>query len=455
MNRILSVGLACVISAFFISETASAQRNCGNPVFLERMKLEYPVLYQQKQAEKAKSIADAVNALKIEGAKKTTAQYPIPVVFHFILTNDEYSYMGEDTGIIRRVKSQLKHLNLDFSGSNTDKNIIPAAFLPFFGNANIQFGLAKGTNAHTISDGIELKILAAPSVYDVYHDCYTAKENTAVGLPSWDATKYLNIWVVNITSGSSGTVLGITSPPSNLGYNAGTSSNPHIVTSADFGIVLNYGAIGVRENPQQKFISNIDKGRTLTHEMGHYFELSHTWGDDNGLCPNTGGYDDGIADTPPEADAAYGNPTYPLLDACTPTGSGVMFMNYMDYVNDAAMQLFTKDQVARMQAFIQPGYESYSLTQNPGLTLGVNSTLAESTFSVAPNPATNTLRLSLESSNHFLSADVVNMLGQSIAHVSANGSNSFDIAVGNAARGIYLLKCQFAEGTLTRKIVLQ
>ncbi|MEO6831126.1 MAG: zinc-dependent metalloprotease [Chitinophagaceae bacterium] len=455
MKRILFTVIACALFSVFIIENATAQRNCGNPIFLENMKRDYPALYQQKQAEKAQQFAKALATVPTNSAKKTTAQYPIPVVFHFLLTDDEYIYCGRDSGIMRRVNSQIKGLNTDFNGGNADQNLIPAAFKSRFQNVSIQFGLAKMITSSTISNGIELKHLSAPSVYDVNHDCYTAKQNTSVGLAAWDPTKYLNIWVVNITSGGAGTVLGITSPPSNLGYNAGTPSNPHIITNTDFGIVLNYGAIGVREFPEQNFIPNIDKGRTLTHEMGHYFEMVHTWGDDGGLCPDNGGQDDGIADTPPEADATYGSPSYPLYDACTKVGSGtsIMFMNYMDYVDDAAMYMFTTQQGIVMQSYLQS--ESFSLTQQPGLVLGLKESIANNSISVVPNPATGKLHLSVEGSNHFLSADVMNMLGQSIAHITANGSNSFDIAVGNAARGIYMVKCQFAEGTLTRKIVLQ
>ncbi|MBS1645552.1 MAG: zinc-dependent metalloprotease [Bacteroidetes bacterium] len=457
MNRSLIVGLACACVLAFVQDNVQAQRNCGTPILLDRLKREQPADYARLQAEKKQLLETTKQAAQSGAQMKTTAQHPIPVVFHFLITEDEYNYLGQNEGIIRRVRSQIKQLNADFSGTNADKYKIPPAFLPVFGNANIQFGLASATSSATISNGIEVKILSAPAVYDVNYDCYTAKENTAVGFPAWDPSKYLNIWVARITSGMSGTILGITTPPSFLGHNVGTMSNPHYITEQDFGIVLNYGAIGVREFPGQSFITNIDKGRTLTHEMGHYFELSHTWGDDGGLCPTNGGQDDDIADTPPEAGSQFGSPSYPVYDACTKSTSGtsIMFMNFMDYVDDGSMQMFTKDQVSRMQAFIQPGYESYSLTQNPGLTLGVHQPVAESSVTLSPNPASSKILLSLTGSNHFLSADVVNLLGQSVAKVPANGTQSISIDLSDMPKGIYLVKCQFTEGTLTRKFVLQ
>lgn len=457
MNRSLFAGITCTLAFAFGQNSVQAQRNCGSPILMDRIKKERPAEYAQLMAERAQRNIAAEQAAKASAQMKTTAQYPIPVVFHFLITQDEYNYLGQDEGIIRRVRSQIKQLNADFAGTNADKYKIPPAFLPVFGNANIKFGLASATSSATISNGIEVKILSAPAVYDVNYDCYTAKENTAIGFPAWDPSKYLNIWVAKITSGMSGTILGITTPPSFLGHNVGTMSNPHRITEQDFGIVLNYGAIGVRELPEQSFIPNIDKGRTLTHEMGHYFELSHTWGDDGGLCPTNGGQDDDIADTPPEAGSQFGSPNYPVYDACTKSTSGtsIMFMNFMDYVDDGSMQMFTKDQVSRMQAFIQPGYESYSLTQNPGLSLGVNQALAESSITLSPNPASNKILLSLTGSNHFLRADVVNLLGQSVAKVPANGTQSISINLSDIPKGIYLVKCQFTEGTLTRKFVLQ
>jgi len=123
--------------------------------------------------------------------------------------------------------------------------------------------------------------------------------------------------------------------------------------------------------------------------------MIHIWGDDFGSCPNSGGTDDGMADTPPQANYTYGCPTFPVTDGCSKSAdTGIMFMNYMDYTNDACMYMFTNDQAKAMYAEVSPGGESYSLTQHPEL-LAVPDVPAISTsnLSIYPNPTTGKINL--------------------------------------------------------------
>jgi hypothetical protein len=460
MKRTVLVAITALIALASLPAMAQMRRNCGTGLKYQKLAVENPALLEQIRERQRKRTEEVLAFMNRTSAKSTDAQYPIPVAFHFILTPDQWAKSGNDTGIIRRVYSQLKKLNEDFNERNADSTLIPAAFKSLYTNAGIQFGLANTSNSNTISPGIEVKVLplGTPAVYDFNEDCYTAKEATAIGLPAWDVTKYLNIWIVNVTSGGAGVVLGITTSPQSFGEMAGS----HTIDSADFGIVLNYGAFGVREFPAQYFVDPFNLGRTLTHEMGHYFELYHTWGDDNGACPGQpGGQDDDISDTPPEANATYcdkppGNacPTFPYYDACSPTFPGVMFMNYMDYVDDRAMQMFTTEQGARMRAYLLA--ESYSLTQNPQLlqSTGV-APVAENSFRIFPNPARDAIHIVSGGSGKLLSIDVVNMTGQRISHIAAGNADAYDVRLGDAAPGIYFVQCRFAEGTLTKKIVLE
>jgi len=132
-----------------------------------------------------------------------------------------------------------------------------------------------------------------------------------------------------------------------------------------------------------------------------------------------------------------------------------MFMNYMDYTDDRAMDMFTTMQGALMHQQIEVGGESYSLTQNPDL-LGVsNPGVIEPEVQISPNPAMNHLQVRLGSNQRLLRIEIVNLMGQTISQQPSNGSITYDFELGFAPRGIYFVKCQFAEGTLTRKIVLQ
>src|SRR4029434_8339970 len=106
------------------------------------------------------------------------------------------------------------------------------------------------------------------------------------------------------------------------------------------GVVNNLQAFGTSGTAQAPF----NKGRTATHEVGHYFNLRHIWGDTED-CAGT----DFVADTPNAAGPNYGTPSFPSV-SCSNGPNGDMFMNYMDYVDDAAMVLFTQGQAARINA---------------------------------------------------------------------------------------------------------
>jgi pregnancy-associated plasma protein-A len=105
------------------------------------------------------------------------------------------------------------------------------------------------------------------------------------------------------------------------------------------GVVINYRAFGTMGTAQSPF----NKGRTATHEVGHYFNLRHIWGDTED-CTGS----DLVADTPNSAGPNFGKPTFPKV-SCSNGPSGDMFVNYMDYVDDPAMFMFTPQQVSRMR----------------------------------------------------------------------------------------------------------
>ena len=147
------------------------------------------------------------------------------------------------------------------------------------------------------------------------------------GNNAWNTRRYLNIWVCNLGDD----LLGYAQFP----FEFQTKPNTD-------GVVIHYkhfGRDGSAESPY-------DKGRTATHEVGHWLDLRHIWGDDGGSCSGT----DNIADTPNQGGYNEGCPSFPKTDHCTNTSPGVMFMNYMDYTYDACMNLFTKGQVERMRS---------------------------------------------------------------------------------------------------------
>ncbi len=217
-----------------------------------------------------------------------------------------------------------------------------------------------------------------------------------------------------------------------------------------------------------------DQGRTVTHELGHFFEIWHTWGNDGGLCPWNGGHDDGIADTPPEANYKYFAPAFTIaggtfVDSCHTDDSGhnvqpigVASLDFMNYTDDVAMQLFTPDQAAVMAAQVADSGENHSLTQNPALfdwgpVNTVSLVIAEQTLITSPNPTTGIINISFDqTTDQLLQVSIINILGQEVVNYKnlvQKPYYSFDIHEMN--KGIYFVRCNFASGTVTRKILLQ
>jgi hypothetical protein len=144
------------------------------------------------------------------------------------------------------------------------------------------------------------------------------------GIAPWATKRYLNVWVCTLRGGL-------------LGYTQFPGGPPDL----DGVVILNtaFGTTGTAAVP-------FNKGRTATHEIGHYLNLSHIWGESRfPTCTDS----DFVDDTPNQFAPNTGAPAFPQI-SCNNSPHGDMFMNYMDYVDDAAMFLFTKGQVARMRA---------------------------------------------------------------------------------------------------------
>lgn len=385
--------------------------------------------------------------------EKTTTAYQIPVIFHIIVTSTQLTQMGGYTGIQARVDSQIAVINRDFNRGNGDSTLIPAGFKSVYSGTGIKFAKAVLSPGDTCVSGYNLRIITSQGFSGINQSFGLAKHNSTGGLDAWDPTKYLNVWVINFNDPSAPGVIGITVPPSFVGGGGFAQSEE--------GICVTYGAFGVKTNATGYFVPNITGGRTLTHELGHFFEIWHVWGDDGGLCPNNGGADDGISDTPPQADATYGNPSLPQYDACTATGNGIMCMNYMDYTDDDAMHMFTRLQAGVMAANVASGGESYTLTQHPELlvcpTTGVAQVSGETDFAIAPNPTTGAVTIRFgQASDKLQTITVMDMMGRKVQAINAEaGKTTYNASLNGLPKGIYFVNCHFENTDVTRKIVLE
>ena len=274
-----------------------------------------------------------IQAQKKNGANSNQAVITIPVVFHVV-----YKTTAQNISDAQCI-AQLNQLNLDYARLNSDAGNTPAAFASAAANTQVQFCLAQRDPSGNATTGIIHKLTSVTS----FSTNDNVKRSANGGDNAWDATKYLNIWTCNLGSGL-------------LGY----AQFPGGSASTD-GVVVLYSSVGSMLSPGTAVPYHY--GRTATHEVGHWLNLYHIWGDDGSSCSGT----DNVSDTPNQSSENYGCPAFPHTDACS-SGNGVMFMNYMDYTDDGCMNMFTNGQTSRMQALFVSGGARYSIVSSLGCT---------------------------------------------------------------------------------------
>lgn len=257
------------------------------------------------------------------------------------------------------IQSQVDVLNEDYQGLNADSVRIPAAFKPRFGKSRLTFKMA-GTNIYgEPTNGIVRRVIDTSYNQGNFDN---AKVASAGGSEAWDPEKYLNIWVVDFGSGA---ILGISVFP----------GDPRPLKF--HGFTCDYRAFG-RNAPH--LFSAYNKGRTTTHELGHFFNLYHIWGDDDGGCSETDfPGDPSNDDTPNQADATESNPDPTgageiVTDNCTPASPGIMYQNFMDYTDDEALVMFTNGQQLRMEESLTTSPDRLPLLLSTAYQPAVNLT---------------------------------------------------------------------------------
>jgi hypothetical protein len=331
---------------------------CGTMEYLEKQYNRNPAMRQyneQLRVESEKKVQAYIKqkqgardpqGLEVQGL--TTTVY-VPVVIHIVLPNADQVSDAD-------VAFQIAKLNTDFAGLNADSSLIPAAFKPLFAKSKIQFKLARRAPNGSLTTGIERRNSATASNINLTTD--PIKRTASGGLDAWDFTKYMNLWVGSDASG-----LGV------LGY--ATFPGQYDI-AANQGVFINAESFG---SNTCYVIPAFGLGRTMVHEVGHYFGLRHIWGDESGCTGDDFApppVDNAsplpgctlpaallIGDTPNQAGETSGCPTGVRTDACSNAAPGIMYQNYMDYTNDACYTMFTLQQVARMEWVIENCRSAY------------------------------------------------------------------------------------------------
>lgn len=353
--------VACLYS--FTGLQAQSQstnkRNCASTEYLnEQIAADPSIVSRMQQIEQhtANFVANRKN--NNVNNNNPEAVITIPVVFHVIYNTPAQNISDA------RLLAQLDVLNKDFAKQNADIGLVPSVFAPLAANTEIQFCLAQRTPAGTPTTGI----VRVPTTVTVFPYPGNGMKFTAQGgSDAWDRNQYLNIWVVNIGNN----ILGFAQFP---GGSAATD-----------GVVLLYGSVGSTSVPGTSAPYHF--GRTATHEVGHWLNLRHIWGDN--FCG-----DDLVNDTPTQQEDNGGCLTFPHV-TCNNGPNGDMFMNYMDYVNDNCMQMFTIGQAARMNAVLAPGGFRNSLTTSLGCQAASGFSFTAGANASSPCPSAATLSASL------------------------------------------------------------
>ncbi len=236
----------------------------------------------------------------------------IPVVVHVLYNNDQQNISD------RQILSQIEALNRDFLRTNEDAKYTDPIFQHLASDIDIQFVLANIDPQGNITSGITRTYTDKKS-FIAFTD--EVKKDHYGGKSAWPSDSYLNIWVCNLDMG----VLGFAQFP------GGPPETDGVVIGYKY-----FGTLGTVSAP-------FNLGRTTTHEVGHWLNLRHIWGD-------TPCGDDGVADTPPSE-----NPHHGCVQADSSCGSPDMVQNFMDYTDDACMNFFTKGQRQRMRSLFDPG----------------------------------------------------------------------------------------------------
>lgn len=285
------------------------RRTCG------AMEVHYHLLERHPEFRTALAALENQTTRRMAAAAafRVTEIAHIPIVVHVVYNVPEQNISQA------QIDSQIEALNRDYAAKNPDKSKVPPPWTGLVADTGIQFALAKTDPAGRSTNGVT-RTQTQQTSFDTRGD--PVKSAASGGADPWPSDRYLNLWVCTLAGGI-------------LGY----AQFPGMPPQTDGVVILNtaFGTTGTATPP-------FNLGRTATHEVGHWLNLRHIWGDIEN-CAGT----DFVDDTPPAQTANYQKPQWPHI-TCNNGPNGDMFMNYMDYVDDDTMVMFTTLQVVRMHA---------------------------------------------------------------------------------------------------------
>lgn len=411
----MKLNLPLVVSLFALPMTAFSQEKCGSHELIEYRESKIPG-YKARVEEQFNS---AKNWSETHEPRRVT--YTIPVVFHVV-----YKTAAEnlhDSIIL----NQLAVLNADYGRQNADTVNLRSVFNPIAGKTNIRFELASVDPQGNPTTGITRTSTNLSTFFDGTMESIERVKSTANGgHDPWNQSRYLNIWVCNMTIFGMPILLGYATPPADLpNWPAGS------VDGLGDGVVLLHQVVG-SNNPIG--VPGYDMlGRTATHEVGHYLGLRHIWGDEDD-CSGS----DGISDTPGAAGSSEQD-CNPSKNSCTDNIGALgdlpdMIENFMDYSAETCQNSFTKGQKDLMHGVLEDQREDL-WNNNPALSLHENF-IAVSCY---PNPSKDVVHIS--TTENITRLTVTDINGKIVRDLQTSGMQA-DIDAHDLQSGIYILRTE-------------
>ena len=429
-----------IISSLQISAQINIKKCLTTPLVQQELKSN-PDYVQGR----AKSIAENSTWIAENHTKKSTLN--IPIVVH-VVHRVSHANVGSGTNISdAQIADALRILNEDYSKTNPEFPN-PASvggrndFLSYAGNPDLQFCLATTDPSGNTTTGIT-RTASTKNSFDADTESNDMKKTSSLGKDGWDPSRYLNIWVCNLSNAGGGQTLG-------YAYLPGLWVNQQWKD----GLVVDYQYFGTMGAAAPS-----NDGRTPTHEIGHYLGLEHTFceSQSGGCCDNDGS---NVNDTPAADDDIYwgtvtsttSNNTCNDLSYSNIFTTNVLDMdeNYMSYASTTWM--FSVDQVNVMDATLN-GYRSSlknsTVSMNCNSTVGVNEYLLEN-INIYPNPTLG--KLHIDSQGKINKVSISNILGKQIFFTEDFRTNTIDLS--SFDNGVYFINISTNKGMHIEKIIL-
>lgn len=418
-----------LLFALIVGQFGFAQRTCHMEEKMEQM-MKDPVFRQNYQETMAKFQLEYQKLLDKKSSnvvgKNVNATRVIPVAVHFPSVSNS-SDAATKNCLRQLAQTQIDVINADYNASNIEiaNGTWSAASVHYpgvsLGDLDVLFYIANQN--HPAGTGLVNGDLAVTFGTDFL--------NGADSDSTWAG--YMNFVVRD-----EGT--------STLGYSplAGSPSAGQTVVMNTFCFGTGSGCSGYVPDP------NFNLGRTVTHELGHFFNLNHIFKSASASATNCGGQDaDGVSDTPKQAAATYGCIAPGSKNACV-SPNKVLSMNYMDYSDDPCMYMFTAGQATRALAYINTIYSQYNTN-----VLSTES-MTKASFAIYPNPNRGDFSIQFENSINDYTLKVMDSSGRTVYEKEFYNQNALNqkIVLDNPSTGIYFVTIKTDKAVVTKKILI-